>query len=186
MVTPLETPGAKVQFRCYAACYSASANAVFRGYRAGYRLSKAGAASASATKKKARRSGRAGVDCSTGKGWQSLQKAHPPEPPPFSSPYIGGEENFGVELLRKRRKRRISAFHCCHNQPSLQPSTPRATSPVIASLVREVRLSVGHVSFAAPADTAASSSMHGRSGGAPGLPIVPSLNMGRSASNTTR
>ena len=50
--------------------------------------------------------------------------------------------------------------YASQSHPSLHPKTPRAISAVIASLVRVARRSVAHVSFAAPADTAASSSMH--------------------------
>ena len=75
---------------------------------------------------------------------------------------LEGEEDFGVELLRFRRFRSISAFQAIQRNPSFKPSTPRLISPVIASLARDVFLSLWQVSSAAPATTAASNSMQGR------------------------
>ena len=100
-----------------------------------------------------------------------------PESPNFLPP-IWGEENFGYGIHRKRRKRRTSVIQFSHSQLSFRPITPRETSPVMASLVRVALRSVWHVRRPAPAFTAASSSIQRTSGGAPGLPVAPSLNIG--------
>ena len=104
--------------------------------------------------------------------------------PPKTSPLKGGAGNFGPGIPRKQGKRGISGRQACHIHPSLQPSTPRATSPVIASLARSALRSGATSSADAAKVMAASSSTHLASAGAPGLPVIPSLNMARSAVST--
>ncbi len=101
----------------------------------------------------------------------------PEAPPPNSPPPIGGAEDFGEVMCQ-------FGYVICQSQPSLSPKIPLAVKLVMASRDRVFLLSVGQVSLMPPEATAFSSSMHFARGGAPALPVTPSLNNGRNASMT--